>query len=115
MAAIWLLTGHKKGISSLQLSRDLGITQKTAWFILHRVRLIMGDPNPAPLANIVEIDETYVGGKFANMNRGRRKKLQEQAIDNKTAVMGILERDGKARLTVIGGNTFKDVVRYKFL
>jgi hypothetical protein len=111
MAAIWLLTGHKKGISSLQLSRDLGITQKTAWFILHRVRLIMGDPNPAPLANIVEVDETYVGGKFANMNRGRRKKLQEQAIDNKTAVMGILERDGKARLTVIGGNTFKDVVR----
>ena len=111
MAAIWLLTGHKKGISSLQLSRDLGITQKTAWFILHRVRLIMGDPNPAPLENIVEVDETYVGGKFANMNRGRRKKFQEQAIDNKTAVMGLLERDGKARLTVIGGNTFKEVIR----
>lgn len=111
MAAMYILTGHKKGISSLQLSRDLGVTQKTAWFMNHRIRLIMGDPNPAPLDNIVEVDETYVGGKFANMNRGRRKKFQEQGIDNKVAVMGLLERDGKARLTVIGGNTFKDVVR----
>ena len=111
MAAIYLLTAHKKGISSLQLGRDLGITQKTAWFVLHRVRLIMGDPNPAPLDNIVEVDETYVGGKFANMNRSRRKYYQERCIDNKTAVMGLLERDGKARLTVIGDNTFKEVVR----
>ena len=111
MAAMYILTGHKKGISSLQLARDLGVTQKTAWFMNHRIRLIMGDPNPAPLDNIVEVDETYVGGKFANMNRGRRKKLQEQGLDNKVAVMGLLERDGKARLTVIGGNTFKDVVR----
>ena len=112
MAAIYLLSAHKKGISSLQLGRDLGITQKTAWFVLHRVRLIMSDPNPAPLDNIVEIDETYVGGTFANMNRKRRKFYQERAIDNKTAVMGLLERHGKARLTVIGDYTFKDVVRH---
>lgn len=111
LAAIYLLTGHKKGISSHQLARDLGVTQKTAWFINHRVRLIMGDPNPEPLENIVEIDETYVGGKFANMNRKRRKQWQQKNIDNKTAVMGLLERDGKARLTVIGEKTFKDVVR----
>lgn len=111
MAAVYLLSGHKKGISSLQLGRDLGITQKTAWFVLHRVRLIMTDPTTVPLKNIVEVDETYVGGKFANMNRGRRKKLQELEKDNKIAVMGLLERDGKARLTVIGKNTFKDVVR----
>ncbi|MCP9753412.1 IS1595 family transposase [Ferruginibacter sp. HRS2-29] len=111
MAAIYLCTAHKKGVSSLQLSRDLGITQKTAWFVLHRVRLIMSDPAPAPMENIVEVDETYVGGKFANMNRGRRKKYQEQCIDNKTAVMGFVERDGKGRLTVIGESSFKDVVR----
>lgn len=111
MAAIFVLTGHKKGISSHQLARDIGCTQKTAWFILHRVRHIMGDPEPEPLTNIVEVDETYVGGKFANMNRKRRKDFQELAIDNKTAVMGLLERDGKARLTVIGGYSFKDVVR----
>ncbi|MBL7696135.1 MAG: IS1595 family transposase [Ferruginibacter sp.] len=111
MAAIYLLTAHKKGISSHQLARDLGITQKSAWFVLHRVRLIMGENAPEPLTNTVEVDECYVGGTFANMNRARRKKFQEQGIDNKTAVMGLLERDGKARLTVIGEKTFKDVVR----
>ena len=111
LAAIYLLTGHKKGISSHQLARDLGVTQKTAWFINHRVRLIMGDPSPQPLDNIVEVDETYVGGKFENMNRGRRKRYQETGKDNKTAVMGLLQRDGKAKLTVIGNNSFKEVVR----
>ena len=111
MAAIFVLSAHKKGISSHQLARDIGCTQKTGWFILHRVRHIMGDPEPEPLTNIVEIDETYVGGKFANMNRKRRKDFQELTIDNKTAVMGLLQRDGKARLTVIGGYSFKDVVR----
>lgn len=111
MGAVYLLSAHKKGISSCQLARDLGCTQKTAWFILHRIRHIMGDPDPEPLTNIVEADETYVGGKFQNMNRGRRKQWQEKGIDNKVAVMGMLERDGKARLTVIGKNTFKDVIR----
>ena len=100
IAAMYLITAHKKGISSLQLGRDLGITQKTAWFINHRIRHIMGEPYEQPLANVVEVDETYCGGKFANMNRGRRKKLQESGKDNKTGVMGLLERDGKAKLTL---------------
>lgn len=111
MAAIFVLTGHKKGISSLQLGRDIGVTQKTAWFMNHRIRLIMGDTSPEPLETFVEIDETYVGGKFANMNRGKRKEMQKWGRDNKVAVMGMVQRDGKARLTVIGGNTFKEVVR----
>ena len=111
IAAIYLITAHKKGISSLQLGRDLGVTQKTAWFLNHRIRYIMGDPQEGPLDNIVEVDETYCGGKFSNMNRGRRKKFQELGRDNKTSVMGLLQRDGKAKLTVIGSNTFKDVVR----
>ncbi|MBL7745640.1 MAG: IS1595 family transposase [Chitinophagaceae bacterium] len=110
LAAIYILTGHKKGISSLQLSRFLGVTQKTAWFINHRVRLIMDLP-PEPLDDVVEIDETYVGGKLANMSRGRRKKWQEANKDNKTAVMGLLQRDGKAKLEVIGNRTFKEVIR----
>lgn len=110
-AAIWLLTAHKKGISSHQLARDLGVTQKTGWFILHRVRLIMGDPNPEPLEFMVEVDETYVGGKFQNMNRGRRKKWQDSGKDNKVPVMGLVQRDGKAKLKVIGNDSFKDVVR----
>lgn len=111
IASIFVITAHKKGISSLQLSRDLGITQKTAWFVLHRIRFIMDEPNPEPLDNIVELDETYTGGKFANMNRGRRKKYQELGIDNKTAVMGFVEREGKGRLSVIGEDSFKEVVR----
>ena len=111
MAAIYIITAHKKGISSCQLAKDIGVTQKTAWFMNHRIRLILTDASPAPLTDFVEVDETYVGGKFANMNRGRRKKFQELGIDNKVAVMGLLERDGKARLTVIGESTFKDVVR----
>lgn len=110
LAAIYILTGHKKGISSLQLSRFLGVTQKTAWFINHRVRHIMGIPDE-PLDDVVEVDETYVGGKFANMNRGRRKKWQESGKDNKTAVMGLLQRDGKAKLEVIGDRSFKEVVK----
>ena len=111
MGAVFVLSGHKKGISSLQLARDLGVTQKTGWFILHRIRHIMGDPDPEPLNNIVEVDETYCGGKFANMNRGKRKFMQENSLDNKVAVMGLIERDGKARLTIIGANTFKEVIK----
>lgn len=109
--AIWLLTAHKKGISSHQLARDLGVTQKTGWFILHRVRLIMSDKGPEILENVVEVDETYVGGKFENMNRGRRKKWQESGKDNKVAVMGMVQRGGRAKLKVIGQDTFKETVR----
>lgn len=112
MAAIYLLTGHKKGVSSHQLARDLGLTQKTAWFVLHRARILLGDPEPdVPLDNVVEVDETYVGGKWDKMTRSRRKRHQESGVDNKVAVMGLLERDGKAKLTIIGKNTFKEVVK----
>ena len=112
MAALYLCTGHKKGVSSHQLARDLGVTQKTAWFVEHRIRLLMGDPEPdVAMDNVVEVDETYVGGKWDKMTRSRRKKHQESGKDNKVAVMGLLERDGKAKLTVIGTNTFKEVVR----
>jgi transposase-like protein len=111
IAATYVLSAHKKGISSCQLARDLGITQKTAWFVLHRLRLILGDNEPEPLDQIVEVDETYVGGTFANMNKKRRKKWQESGRDNKVPVMGLLQRDGKAKLTVIGNRTFKEVIR----
>jgi len=71
----------------------------------------MGDLDPQLLDNVVEIDETYLGGTFANMNKARRKKWQDLGVDNKITVMGLLERDGSARLTVIGENTFKDVIK----
>lgn len=61
--AIWLITAHKKGISSLQLARDIHTTQKTAWFVLQRVRACFGIENDNQLQNEVEVDETYIGGK----------------------------------------------------
>jgi len=61
--AIWLVTSHKKGISSIQLSKDIGVTQKTAWFMLHRIRNCFGFDNDNDLSGEIEVDETYVGGK----------------------------------------------------
>lgn len=96
---IWLVTSHKKGISSLQLGRDLNVTQKTAWFMLQRIRECFGiDDNTDQLQNEVEIDETYVGGK--NKNRHEHKKHynpQGRNSDSKSPVLGMIERGGKLR------------------
>jgi hypothetical protein len=94
--AIWLVTGHKKGISSLQLSRDIDVTQKTAWFMLQRIRKCFGCENDHDLNNEVEIDETFVGGK--NKNRHADKKVPHstgRAHIDKTPVLGMVERGGK--------------------
>jgi transposase-like protein len=76
LAAIYLATSSKKGISSLQLSRQLGITQKTAWFVLHRVREMLKADAPTMLRNVVEVDETYVGGKNKNRYYGKKKTVK---------------------------------------
>jgi len=71
----YICTGHKKGISSCQLARDIGVTQKSAWFMLHRVREMMKMKNSKKLNNTVEADETYIGGKVTNMHKAKRKEL----------------------------------------
>lgn len=94
--AIWIVTSHKKGISSLQLGRDLDITQKSAWFMLQRIRNCFGIENNNMLDNEVEADETYVGGK--NKNRHNIKKVegsQGRSAKDKTPVVGMVERNGK--------------------
>lgn len=109
--AQWLISAHKKGISSPQLARDLGIGQKAAWFMLHRIRKMMEEKAPEKLDNIVEVDEVWIGGNIGKMNRTRREKYKDRGNANKTLVMGLVQRDGSARLTVIGNNNFKDIVR----
>lgn len=111
LSAVYIIGCHKKGMSSLQLGRFLGVTQKTAWFMLHRIRLIMNDPKWKPLEEVVEVDECYIGGKLENMHQARRRKIQVAGRDNKTAVMGLVQRGGSAKLTVIGKKTFKEVIR----
>jgi len=94
--AIYLVTSHKKGISSLQLSRDLDVTQKTAWFMLQRIRNCFGIENCTELKNEVEIDETFIGGK--NKNRHADKKVensQGRSVKDKTPILGMVERGGK--------------------
>jgi transposase-like protein len=93
MAAIWLITSHRKGIASAQLARDIDVTQKTAWFMLHRLRHAARTRSfNRPLRGTVEIDEGYFGGKEANKHLNKRGKTK------KAAAMGILERGGELRV-----------------
>ena len=112
LPVVWLIVNCKNGISSWEISRDLGVTQKTAWFMLHRVRLAMQDDfSGGMLGGEVEVDETFIGGKARNMHAGRKAKMMNGRRGgpggNKTIVLGILERasEGKpkrVRTSIIG-------------
>lgn len=94
--AIWLVTSHKKGISSIQLSKDIDVTQKTAWFMLQRIRNCFGFDNEGELDNQVEVDETFVGGKNKNRHESKKVELsQGRSVKDKTPVVGMVERGGK--------------------
>jgi transposase-like protein len=94
--ALWLLVNCKNGISSYELARALGVTQKTAWFMLSRLRLALQDRSSGgKLRGHVEADETYIGGKARYMHRDKRRRLnvkQGRSIAGKVAVMGLLQR-----------------------
>ena len=90
--AIYIATSHKKGISSCQLSKDISVTQKTAWFILHRIREMLKIKAPRMLDDMVEVDETYIGGRDSNKHKSQRDKLRK-GYTNKTMVFTILGRN----------------------
>lgn len=98
LPALWLITTCKNGISSYELARALGVTQKTAWFMLSRLRLALQAENGGKLNGEVEADETFIGGKARNMHAAKRKRLgisQSRSMIGKVAVMGLLERHRK--------------------
>src|ERR1039458_1100788 len=105
LPAVWLLSSNRNGISSWELHRALGVTQKTAWFMLQRIRLAMQDENfGGKLGGEVEIDETYIGGKARNMHKDRRERAlggKGGGVVGKVGVQGILERGGKIKTAVI--------------
>jgi transposase-like protein len=101
LIAIWMIVNAKNGISSYELARALGLTQKSAWFLLHRIRLGMQAGSlERKLTGEVEVDETFIGGRARNMHKGKRKAKGRGAV-GKAVVMGLLERHGEVRTTVV--------------
>jgi transposase-like protein len=106
--AIWIVTCHKKGISSCQLGRDLDITQKSAWFMLQRIRACFGIENYNELEGTVEADESFYGGKNKNRHANKRaKQTTGRNFVDKVPILGMIQRNGKMTAIVVR-NTQKD-------
>jgi transposase-like protein len=106
LVAMWMVANCKNGVSSYEIGRALGVTQKSAWFMLHRIRLAMQTRSSVQLGGNgkeVEVDETFVGGaaRFMHADK-RRRRITETGTKDKVAVQGILERGGEIRASVVG-------------
>lgn len=105
--ATYILSVHSKGISSLQLATWLGVTQKTAWFLNHRIRQMLTNNAPELLDGIVEIDETYVGGSESNKHASKRKV--KGSASGKAMVLGAVQRNGKVKTKVIPATDIENI------
>jgi transposase-like protein len=102
LTAAWMIVNCKNGISSCELARDVKVTQKTAWFMNHRIRLALQNGTFGRMSGDVEVDETFIGGKARNMHVAQRKRrITGTGGKDKTAVMGTLERGSKVRTFVV--------------
>jgi transposase-like protein len=102
LAAMWMIAKPKNGVSSHEMARSLGITQKSAWFLLHRIRLAMQTGTFAKLDGEIEVDETFIGGKARNMHKSKRaKKITGTGGNDKAIVAGVLQRGGEVRAVVV--------------
>ncbi len=111
LMATWLIASCKNGISSYEIHRALGVTQKTAWFLNHRIRLALHNGSfENLLSGECEADETFIGGKARNMHKGKRtERITGTGTKDKTAVMGILQHGGKVRTSVVPNRRNKAV------
>jgi transposase-like protein len=100
LSAMWMIVNAKNGISSYEIHRAVGVTQRSAWFLLHRIRLAMQQGTFNKLGGEVEVDETVIGGLSRNMHLSKRKHLGTGGM-GKVAVMGLLERHGEVRARVV--------------
>lgn len=98
LIAVWLISSAKNGISSYELGKAIGVTQKSAWFMLHRIRLAMQAEDGGKLSSDIEVDETYIGGRARNMSASKKARIlggKKGGVAGKAAVMGLLDRHGK--------------------
>jgi transposase-like protein len=106
LAAMWMIANSKNGVSSHEMGRSLGITQKSAWFLLHRIRLAMQTGTFERLDGQIEVDETFIGGKARNMHKDvRARKITGTGGKDKTIVAGVLQRGGEIRVAVVPNTT----------
>lgn len=118
LTAMWMVANCKNGVSSWEIHRSLGVTQKTAWFLLHRIRLAMKDQNVGKFGvdGPVEVDETFVGPKIDKMHRSRRLRMQTAQRGNQRAiVMGILDRDLRQVRAKVVPNVKREVLQAEIL
>src|SRR5713101_4271140 len=128
LTAVWMLVNCKNGISSYEVAKAIGVTQKSAWFMMHRIRVALRSGSLMKMGNDggeVEADETFVGGKMQNMHKNRRKELhrvRSESVDaqgfahlGKTAVMGVLDRESRKVRALVVPNVKRETLQYEIL
>ena len=129
MMAAWMLSNCKNGVSSYEIASSIGVTQKTGWFMMHRIREAMKDEPTAKLGGTeggaVEVDESYMGGKARNMHKSRRLKIQKElskvaewkqtTVNGKTAIMGMFDRNSREVRAKVVPNTRRETLQTEIL